>query len=155
MAYRVTGLDPAPFLPFYGLPEAELASRGVLRRVADCCPGFPDRVELRDARPGEALLLLNFTHLPEASPYRASHAIFVLEGATRRHDAMDAIPDPLLRRPISLRAFDAAHLLLDADLAEGAEVEATVLRLLDDPRVAYVHAHYAKPGCYAARVTRD
>jgi hypothetical protein len=26
--------------------------------------------------------------------------------------------------------------------------------MLADPHVAYLHAHYAKPGCYAARIDR-
>lgn len=59
MHYRITGLDPAPFRHLYGLPEDALAAQGVKRYIADAKPGFPDRVEIRDAEPGESLLLLN------------------------------------------------------------------------------------------------
>jgi len=29
-----------------------------------------------------------------------------------------------------------------------------IARLLGDPRADYLHVHYAKPGCYAARIDR-
>jgi hypothetical protein len=154
MAYRVRGLDPAPFQHLYGLSDAELAARGVRRCVADGSPGFPDRIELRDADPGEALLLLNHVHQPADTPYRASHAIFVREGADEALDLVDAIPEPLRIRPISLRAFDARGEMVDADLVEGAALEPLILRFLADPAVDYLHAHYAKRGCYAARIER-
>ncbi len=57
-------------------------------------------------------------------------------------------------RPMSLRAFDADDLMIDADLVDGREMESVVERFFDDPRVAYIHAHYAKRGCYAARIER-
>ena len=154
MSFRITGLDPAPFAHLYGLPDAELARLGVKRCIADSKPGFPDRVELRDAEPGESLLLLNYTHQPADTPYRASHAIFVREGAAKAYDAVDDIPEPLRRRPISLRAFDEAGLMVEADLVDGGDLEPVIDRLLLDAQVAYIHAHYARPGCYAARIER-
>jgi hypothetical protein len=104
MSYRITGLDPEPFRHLFGLPDDELARLGVERRVADAKPSFPDRIEVRDAEPGETLLLLNYLHQPAEMPYRASHAIFVREGAHVAYDQIDQIPDVLLVRPISLRA---------------------------------------------------
>jgi hypothetical protein len=53
-----------------------------------------------------------------------------------------------------VRAFDAKGFMLDADVVHGREVEATIGRMLDEPRAAYLHLHNAKPGCYAARVDR-
>lgn len=154
MSFRITGLDPALFRDLYGLSESALAARGVRRCVADATPGFPDRVELRDAAPGETLLLLNHVHLDGASPFRASHAIYVREGAEAAYDRVDEIPAPLLLRPISLRAFDAAQMMVEADLAEGAALAPAIARLLARPEVAFLHAHYAKPGCYAALIRR-
>jgi len=154
MNFRIQGLDPAPFRPLYGLPAAALAAAGVERHVADRRPGFPDRVELTDAAPGETLLLLNYVHQPAANPYRASHAIYVREGAAAAFDRVGEIPAALAIRPLSLRAFDATDRLVDAELAEGERQRAAILRLLADPRVAYLQAHYARPGCYAARIER-
>ena len=154
MSFRITGLDPAPFAPLFGLPDAELARRGVRRMVVDAKPGFPDRIELRDLDPGETALLLNHVHQPADTPYRASHAIFVREGAASAFDAIDQIPEALACRPLSLRAFDADHMMVDADLVDGRAAAGTIERMLGDPRVAYLHAHYAKRGCYAARIDR-
>jgi hypothetical protein len=154
MSYRVTGLDPAPFRRLYGLSAEALAAEGVRRLVADAQPGFPDRIELRDAAPGETLLLLNYTHQPADTPYRASHAIFVREGAQTRFDRVSELPEALRIRPISLRAFSAAGDIVDADLAEGEAMDGAIRRLLANPDAAYLHAHYAKRGCYAARIER-
>ncbi len=152
--YRISGLDPAPFRPLYGLTDGQLAARGALRYVVDKKPGYPDRIEVRDLEPGESALLVNYTHQPADTPYRANHAIFVREGAEIPFEMIDAIPDVLLIRPLSLRAFDASHMMVDADLAEGSQVERVIQRLLAAPRVGYLHAHYAKRGCYAARIDR-
>jgi hypothetical protein len=154
MHFRLSGLSPEPFQPLYGLSDAELALHGARRCVADAKPGFPDRVELRDVEPGEAVLLLNYEHQPADTPFRASHAVYVREGATRAFDAIDTVPEVLRTRTLSLRAFDAGHMMLDADLVEGRDVETLIARLLGDERIAYVHAHYARRGCYAARITR-
>jgi len=154
MSFRITGLDPALFSHLYGLTDAELAAHGAKRYVADAKPGFPDRVEVRDAEQGECLLLLNYTHQPAETPYRASHAIFVREGADRAYESVDEVPEPLRVRPISLRAFDGGHEMVDADLVDGRELEGVIERFFANPEVQYLHAHYAKRGCYAARIER-
>jgi hypothetical protein len=155
MSFQITGLAAAPFRRFYGLSDEELHSFGVKRFIADKKPGFPDRIELRDAEQGEAVLLLNYLHQPADTPYRASHAIFVREWAETPYRALDEIPDVLRIRPISLRAFDASGDMVDADLViAGGDLEPTVERLLANPEAAYIHAHYAKRGCYAARIDR-
>ncbi len=154
MSFQITGLDAAPFRPFYGLSDEDLQSFGVKRLIADSSPGFPDRIELRDVEKGEALLLLNYLHQPADTPYRASHAIFVREWAEAQYRARNEIPDVLRIRPISLRAFDASGDMVDADLVSGDDLEPTIERLFANPRSAYIHAHYAQRGCYAARIDR-
>jgi hypothetical protein len=154
MSFRLLGLDPGPFLGLYGLPEPELRERGVRRHVVDATPGFPDRIEVRDAGPGETVLLMNYVHQPADTPYRASHAIFVREFAETRCDLVDAIPEAVRVRPISLRAFNDAHEMVDADLVDCARLEDLIHRQLANPEVAYLHAHYARRGCYAARIER-
>jgi len=154
MHFRIRGLDPAPFRALYGLSDAALKQRGVRRCIADRSPGFPDRIEVRDAEPGEALLLLNHLHQPADTPYRASHAIFVREGAERPLDIVDALPEAMRIRPISLRSFDSAGEMLDADLADGCDLVPLIHRLLENSAAAYLHAHYAKRGCYAACIER-
>jgi hypothetical protein len=154
MSFRITGLDPAPFRKLYGLTDQDLAALAVRRYKVDKKPGFPDRVEMRDLEPGESALLLNFVHQPAETPYKASHAIFVREGAEVPFQAVDRIPEALLVRPISLRAFNDQGDMIDADLVEGREIEPVIERLLANPEVSYLQAHYAKRGCYAGRIER-
>jgi len=154
MTYRITGLSPEPFQHLFGLTDDELAELGVKRYVVDKKPGFPDRVSMRDLEPGERALLLNHLSQPAATPYRATHAIFVREGATRAYDAVDEVPEVMRARLLSLRAFDAEGMMIDADVAEGAAVEPLIARLFANPAVSYIHAHNAKRGCYAGRIDR-
>ncbi len=154
MSFRITGLAPDPFRPLFDLSDEDLKARNVLRCIADAKPGYPDRITLRDAEPGQSLLLLNHVHQPADTPYRASHAIFVLEGATERFDEIDIMPEALRVRPLSLRAFDADHLMIGAELVEGIQAAETIETLLADPTVSYIQAHYAKRGCYAAHIER-
>ena len=154
MAFRITGLSPEPFRRLFGLPDDELARQGVKRYVADKTPGFPCRVEMRDAAPGDAVLLLNHVCQPADTPYRASHAIFVREGAADAYDQVDEVPAVMRARLLSLRAFDADGMMLDADVVDGAAVEPLIARLLANSDVSYIHAHYAKRGCYSGRIDR-
>ena len=154
MSFRILGLDPEPFRHLYGLADADLAAQGAQRFIADAQPGFPDRIEVRDAEPGQAVILVNYTHQPADTPYRASHAIFVREGAERALDIIDDIPAPMRGRVLSLRAFDDAGQMVGAELTPGAEAEAVIAQLFCDPKAAYIHAHYAVRGCYAARIER-
>lgn len=152
MRFTVSGLSPEPFLPLYGLGDAELAQRRARRVVVDG-PGFPERIEMRDAEPGEMLLLVNYEHQPADTPYRSSHAVYVREGATDAWSG-DHIPEVMCRRLLSLRAFSRDGTMVDADVIEGREAESLIERQFADPNVAYIDAHYAKPGCYAARIDR-
>ena len=154
MDFRITGLPAAPFAPLFAMTDEELARHRALRRTCDEKPGFPCRVSLEDARPGERVLLVNYEHLPVDSPYRASHAIYVREGATQPFDAVNELPEALATRLLSLRAIDAKGHIVDADIAEGAAIEPLIRRLLGNDQVAYVHAHFARRGCFAARIDR-
>ena len=58
MSYVVRGLDPKPYSHLFGLSDAELAERGVVRMTVSS-PSFPCRVSLTDREIGEKVLLLN------------------------------------------------------------------------------------------------
>src|SRR5690349_1848223 len=123
MSYIVTGLPLDEFRPLFGLPDAALAERGVLRYAVDSHPGFPCRVTLDDAQPGETVLLLNYEHQAADTPFRARHAIFVNEQAAEARRYVDEVPPALARRPhISLRAFDTAGMMLDGIVAPGSDL---------------------------------
>ncbi len=152
--FVISGLDPAPFTPLYGLADEALAERGVVRMTVDEKPGFPCRVTLEDVQVGETVLLLNHEHLPVDSPYRQCHAIFVRDGATGAARFEDEVPEQLAIRTLSLRAYDGAGMMTDADLVEGRDLASLIDRFFADPSVAYLHAHNARRGCFAARIDR-
>lgn len=154
MSFQITGLPRATFSALFALTDAELALRNAVRMVADKRPGFPCRVSLRDAEPGEKVLLLNYEHLAVASPYRSRHAIFVRENAVDAQLDVDEIPEVLETRLLSVRAFDRAGMMIDADVMQGSELVPAISRMLDKSAVDYLHVHNAKPGCFAARVDR-
>lgn len=154
MRFVIRGLDPAPFRGLYGLSDAALAGRQVVRMRADAKPGFPCRVTLEDAEPGEDLLLVNFEHLPVASPYRSRHAIFVREGAETPALYEDVVPEQLARRLLSVRSFDEAGMMHDGEVIDGSVLEPLIVRTFEDEHTAYLHVHNAKRGCFAARVDR-
>jgi len=154
MDFQISGLPLAEFQPLFALSDTELARRNIVRRVADERPGFPCRVSLRDADIGERLLLLNYEHLSVASPYRSGHAIYVRENAIEAHPEVNEVPDVLAVRLLSIRAFDEAGMMRAADVVQGKDVVPVIQRMLGDAKVAYLHAHNAKPGCFAARISR-
>lgn len=152
MSFLIHGLDPAQFAPWFARSDAELAARGARRVIADSSPGFPCRVSLADADVGEELLLLPFEHHATTSPYRASGPIYVRRAA-RTAVVSDRVPDVLVRRVLSVRAYDVAGMMQAADLVDGRELAAHLERTVARDDIAYVHVHYAKPGCFACRVT--
>ena len=153
MDYRITGLAPAPFRHLAALDDGELARRGMRRIAVDACPGFPDRIEMRDAAIGETVLLLNHVSQP-TGPYRASHAIFVREGATERYDRINEIPSVMTARLLSMRSFSADGMMLEADVVEGSEAEALIQRLFSNPDGSTIHVHNARQGCYSGLIER-
>ena len=155
MTYQINGLDPTPFAHLAGLSDEQLAVHGVVRMIADKKPSFPCRVTLDDAEIGQALLLVNHCSHDGDNPYRATHAIFVSEGATEAARYEDEIPPALDRRILSLRAFDAGGMMTDAALAQPGEADAVIRRLLADPVVDHIDAHNAIRGCFAGRVDRS
>lgn len=154
MNFRISGLPATQFSDWFALSDTELAARHAVRRVADNEPGFPCRISLTDAEVGEEVLLINYEHLPVDSPYRASHAIYIRAGE-QTCEVVDSVPAMLRSRLLSLRAYDAAGMMTAADVVEGTELEAGIGKLFSNERAQYLHVHFARPGCYAARIDRS
>ena len=154
MHFRIHGLPAEQFSPLFKLSDAELAQKGAVRRVADARdPGYPCRVRLADSNPGDELIPVNYEHHDVASPYRMRFAIFVRMG-DETFDAIDTVPEQLRKRTLAVRAFDGDAMMIGHELIEGARIEYAIARLFADARTAYLHVHFAAPGCYAARIER-
>jgi len=151
MSFRISGLPAEKFDHLFALSEAELGALGAVRRKA---PGaVPCRISLTDATPGEDVILTNYEHHPVDSPYRMRFAIYVRQGE-QTYSEVDAVPQQLRTRTLAVRSFDADGMMVDRELTEGAKLEDAIEHLLADPRAAYLHVHFAAPGCYAARIDR-
>ena len=152
--FQISPLPAETFAHLFGLSDEELDTRGIVVRQARDGDRFPCRVSLRDARPGERALLLNYEHQDADTPYRSRYAIFVIEGAEQASLAPDELPQVFNGRPLAVRAFSDAGMLLKADMALGLAIKPVIECLLEDPEVAYLHVHNAMHGCYSARVDR-
>ncbi len=153
MSYCIQGLSPEPFAPLFALSAEALAARSARRVVADAPTGFPCRVSLRDAAPGDELLLVNHVSHDAPTPYRAAHAIYVRKGAKPAR-YVDETPDHLERRTLGLRGFGGDGMLKGALLANPGEADARIRALLEREDVAEIHAHNAALGCFLARIVR-
>jgi len=151
MSFRITGLPAENFDHLFAMSDAELAAQGAVRRKA---PGsVPCRISLTDATPGEDVILTNYEHHAVDSPYRMRFAIYVRKGEAT-YDAIDAIPEQLRKRTLAVRAFDKDGMMVERELVEGTDLEGAIERLLALSATAYLHVHFAAPGCYAARIDR-
>jgi uncharacterized protein DUF1203 len=154
MSFRISGLPAEHFAHMFALSDEELATLGSVRKVADArTPGYPCRVSLTDSCPGDELLLVNYEHHAVDSPYRMRFAIYVRKGE-KTYDAVDEIPQQLRIRNLAVRSFNARGMMLSWELVEGTKLEAAIDGLFGNSEAAYLHVHFAAPGCYAARVTR-
>jgi hypothetical protein len=154
MTYRITGLDPAPYRPLFGLSDDELAQRGVVRMtVTD--PTFPCRVSLTDRAIGETVLLVNHVSHDVANPYRASHAIFVTEADEQPAEYVDQVAPVFEKRVLSLRGFDREGMMADAILTQPGGADAGIRQLFANPEIETIHAHNATRGCFSARIERN
>ena len=151
MHFRIQGLPADEFTHLFTLSDEELAQAGAVRRIAD--GPRPCRISLTDAKPGDELILINYEHHAVASPYRMRFAIYVRRDEAT-FDAIDAVPEQLRKRMLVVRAFDDRAMMTGWELIEGVKLEDAIERLFGNPRAVYLHAHFAAPGCYAARIER-
>ncbi len=152
--FRFRALDTEPFAALFDQDDRQLRELGVRRMTVDEHPGTPCRISLCDAAIGETVLLLPYAHHDVDSPYRASGPIFVREHAQQAQPEPGKIPAFLLHRLLSVRAYDANAMMIDADCVPGDELATLIPRLFSDPAVRYLHVHNARPGCFNCAVER-
>lgn len=154
MTYILSGLPRETFAPLFAMSDEALAGLGARRVIADADRGFPCRIRLADAAAGERLILLNHVSHDVPGPFRTAYAIYVGEQAVRTARHVGALPQSLDERPLSLRAFDGDGMIFTAVLAAPGDADGAIRLLFADTRVAYIMAHFAAYGCFAARIER-
>ena len=153
MNFQITGLPSAPFQPYFSMDAAELALHGAMRLIADD-DRSPCRVSLAHAAIGDELLLVSYEHQMAQSPYRAAGPIYVRKNAIEAKLMANEVPKQICSRLLSVRCYDRGDLIVEAEVTEGALVEATIEQFFRSDSVMYIHIHFARRGCYAARVDR-
>jgi hypothetical protein len=154
MGFQIHPLPAERFQYLFDLSQKELNEQNACRMVVTEKPDTPCRVSMADAEVGDAVVLVNYTHQDAQSPYRASHAVFAREGVDTAQIGENEVPEVLVSRLISLRVFDENHMMLEADAVSGAELSEAISMAFEDEAAAYIHLHYAKPGCFGASVSR-
>ena len=153
MSFRILGLSPEPFAPLFALSDEALVKIGG-RRVFATDLRMPCRITMEHADLDEEVLLVNYEHQPANSPYRSNHAIYIRRSAQKAFDSVDDVPEVLTSRQLAVRAFDKDHMMIDAEVIDGAQAAMTFEAFLANADTQYLHVHNAKRGCYAARVER-
>ncbi|MFN3667680.1 MAG: DUF1203 domain-containing protein [Brevundimonas sp.] len=155
MTFRIAALPNAPFTPLFTLDESALMAVGARRMIAETPHSAPCRVSLADAEPGEVLILVSHRHLDApSSPYRGEGPIFVREAALEARPVPGEAPEMLSRRLLSMRAYDGDWMMTDADVVDGRDLADRLAQAFRDGRVARVHLHTARRGCYLASAER-
>jgi hypothetical protein len=153
-SFQVVAIDYEQFKPLFNLTDEQLQERGVKRCYATESPGYPCRVSLEDASLGEELILLPFQHQRADSPYRSIGPIFVRRGAQQSRPPVSELPSYVTSRLMSVRAYDAAHMMVAASVCEGKATAQEIEGYFARDDVAYIHLHNAKQGCFSALVVR-
>nr|BFE61923.1 DUF1203 domain-containing protein [Dactylosporangium thailandense] len=117
--------------------------------------GEPVRCCLRDAEPGERLLLFGFDpKLPPDSPYRELGAVFA-HAEPCAGPAATGYPEGWRGRPQVLRAYDARGWIHPSTRThDGTNPEAELADILAHPEVVRVDSRNIAYGCYMFTVTR-
>jgi len=116
--------------------------------------GEPLRCCLRDAQPGEALILFGYEPPIGKSPYREIGAVFAHAEACAGPPAHDVYPPEWRGRRQVLRAYDRRGWIREATVHDGSDPEGEIARLFADPESIQLHSRNVAYGCFMFAVTR-
>jgi hypothetical protein len=122
--------------------------------LVDEQPGYICRHCLEDPAVGESVYLFSYSPFERPVPYGSLGPVFIHTTECPRYDDTGRLPRSLRHRLLSLRAYGTDDRLLNADVAPGEGADEVLDRFFQDPGVAYVDIHNARPGCFNCRVRR-
>jgi hypothetical protein len=134
---RTTGLDVS------GYPVEHVTAEGA--EPLRCC--------LRNARPGEKLILFGYEPPIGKSPYREIGPVFACEERCGGPSADRAYPADWRSKPQVLRSYDRRGFIRDAIVHDGTDPESVITRLLAHPDTAQLHSRNVAYGCFMFVVT--
>jgi Protein of unknown function (DUF1203) len=121
----------------------------------DAGGGSPLRCCLREAAPGERMLLIAYTPPGGQGAYAERGPVFIHAGPCGGYRTPGRYPPGLSHRQQVVRAYDRQGRIAEGLLVRDGEQAMTVIRqLLARPSVAIVHLRNVGYGCYNFAVRR-
>jgi hypothetical protein len=112
----------------------------------------PGRRCLRNAEIGDALVLAPYNPFTLSSPYAGEGPVFVhADGCTAHQPVPGALCEQVFGRLLSVRAYDAEAMMLGSEVLPGEQLAERAAAWLGSSS-AFLHVHFAGPGCFAFRV---
>ena len=152
--FKIKALQESEFSALFSLDDRELEKIGAIKMTVDKQPGFHCRISLADAAVGEEVILLPYQHHKTNSPYQASGPVFIRKNAPAANLNINEVPEMLVHRLLSIRAYDRDGLMKQAIVTEGSFLKQVLMNCFDNAEIGYIHIHNAKPGCYNCSVER-
>lgn len=152
--FIISGLDYDLFSKYFEMTESELKSIGAYIFLSDECPCYPCRVSLEDAEVGDRVLAIAYDHHSANSPYSSSGPVFIRKNTQVATLEKNTIPVMLRHRLLSIRGYNDAALMIEADTIAGKDLESVLYSQFANKSVEYIHIHNASPGCFNCSVNR-
>jgi hypothetical protein len=138
------------------LPAGEVDTGAPVTRRKLAESNEPCRRCLRNAVPGDALALAAYDPFTVRSPYAGEGPVFVhADGCEPFAPAPGKLSEQVAGRVLSVRAYDEEAMMTEAAVLPGERLSEHVAERFADDGVAFLHVHFAGPGCFAFRVDRD
>jgi hypothetical protein len=117
--------------------------------------GVPCRHCLTRVAKGEPYLVLAYRPFPSDQPYAETGPIFLHAEPCQRFEDTEAVPEILTERPeFVMRGYDERDRIVYETCAvvPGDRILEDAVRLLEMPRVEYLHVRARSSTCYQCRV---
>jgi hypothetical protein len=127
-----------------------------LRPFAATGQGEPLRCCLRYAESDEQITLLSYAVFNHPSVWTEVGPVYIHVGPCDGYPPTDRLPEQLATGPCVLRTYradDTMNYEHNTVVAEGADLEPVIERLLSESDVATVHVRTLAPQCFLFRVT--
>ncbi len=136
---RISGVDVS------GTPVEQVRAEGA--ESLRCC--------LRNALPGERLILCGYQPPIAQGPYREIGAVFIHAEPCSGPATEDSYPAAWRGKPQVLRGYDRRGFIHDAKVHDGTNPEAEIARFFDDPEIVQLHSRNIAYGCFMFVVARS
>jgi len=113
------------------------------------------RACLHLTEPGEGFILISYSPFASDQPYAEVGPVFIHEKECRPYEETQEYPAEFPREATVLRAYTDQDEIEDAAFVGSRPVEEVIARLLENSRVAYIHARNATYGCFMFRIDRS